>query len=152
MTVISRELLLWGGIAGAANFVFSLIALLIFNTVTATGVLQGVYCLSFLVPPALAFFAGLRVTTREGNARKGAVAGIWSLLFFEALGLIYSLVALGVMNNLLVLTDGSYWAQFLFDFLFSGLIAFGAGYFGGWFSDRRRKRAEQNQELLTSSS
>jgi hypothetical protein len=155
--LVSKPILLWGGIAGAGNFVFFLITLLVFNALGSTeadanknsGVLNGFYCLSFLVPPALAFFAGFRATTREGGARVGAIAGLWSLIFLEALGLIYSFIALGVTNQLQTL-DGTYWGSFAVNFLFEALIAFGAGYFGGWFSERRRRRAQQ-QELLTSS-
>jgi hypothetical protein len=157
LTLLDKPMLLWGAIAGAANFVFFLLTLFIFNEFGSTkqdvtnnaGLLNGVYCLSFLVPPALAFFAGLRTTAREGVASNGAMAGLWSLIFFEVLGLIYSFIALAVTNQLQTL-DGSYWASFAVNFVFEGLIAFGAGYMGGLVSNRRRRQAPQ-QEALNSS-
>lgn len=159
LTLVSRRILIWGGIAGGANFLFFLITLFTYNTFGGTsaqatqnaGLLNGVACLSFIVPPALAFFAGLRATVRAGNGWYAAAAGIWSLLFFEVLGLIYTVIALAVTNQLQTL-DGPSLANFAVNFVFEALIAFGAGYFGGWFSERRRRQARQRQEMLTSSS
>ncbi len=159
LTIISRPILVWAGVAGAGSFVFSLIYLLVLSTFGSTkadatanaGLLEGVSCLGFLVPPALAFFAGLRATAREGNGRIGAVAGLWSLIFLEVLSLILSVITLAVNNNLQGLLDGGSWAELGINFLFEGLILLAAGYFGGWFSERRRQRAQQ-QEALTSSS
>ena len=159
LTLVSRRILIWGAIAGGANFLFFLLTLLAYNLLGSTqadynqnmGFLGGVACLSFIVPPALAFFAGLRATVRDGNGWYAAAAGIWSLIFFEVLGLIYTVIALAVTNQLQTL-DGPSLANFAVNFVFEALIAFGAGYFGGWFSERRRRQARQRQEMLTSSS
>ncbi len=158
-TIFSKPILLWAGIAGVANFLFSIATLLIFLRFASTkadaesnaGLLSGVYCLSFLVPPALAFFAGLRATARQGSARIGSMAGLWSIVCLTLLGLIYTVIATAITQQWQTLT-GDYWTELAANLLFEGAIGYGAGYFGGWFSERRRKQAEQRQEALTSSS
>ena len=94
LTLVSRRILIWGAIAGGANFLFFLLTLLAYNLLGSTqadynqnmGFLGGVACLSFIVPPALAFFAGLRATVRDGNGWYAAAAGHLELALLRSLG------------------------------------------------------------------
>lgn len=157
LTPLSRQILLWGGITGAVNFLFSLATIFLFDALGSTteqanqnaAVLQGAVCLSFLVPVALAFYAGLRATKREGTSRNGGMAGLVSILLATGLGVIYTVVYLGFTNNLQTL-DGNYWANFGENLALEALISFAVGYLGGSFSNRQRRRAEQQQEAMPS--
>lgn len=153
MTPLSRQILIWGGITGAINFLFSLATIFLFAVLGNTtakanqnaAVLDGAYCLSFIVPVALAFYAGMRATKREGTSRNGGMAGLASILLATLLGLIYTVVYLGFISDLQSL-NGGYWASFGENLLLEVLIGFAVGYLGGSFSQRQRRRLEQQQQ------
>jgi hypothetical protein len=159
LTPLTKQILIWGGIAGFISFLFSLATVFVFDTFGSTqaqanqnaGLLEGAYCLSFIVPLALAFFAGLRATAREGIGRYGGAAGLWSVVVTSVLGVIYTAVYVGVTSSLQSL-NGAYWLNFGENLVLEGVLGFGAGYFGGWSSNRQRLRAQQRQEEALPSS
>ena len=149
-TPLSGQILLWGAITGAATFLFTLATIFLFDALgnTNTAVVEGASCLSFIVPLALAFYAGFRATKREGTSRSGGMAGLVCTALATILGLIYSIVYVGFTSQWQVLSGG-YWGSFAETVLLDVLISFALGYLGGSFSQRQRRRAQQQEATLS---
>lgn len=157
LTPLSRQILLWGLIIGAANFLLSLgVNLLLLNLApdqaTATRnqtPIQVSICLNDILWIGLLAFSGMRATARMGMPRHGGMAGAWSSVVAVLLGLLLSFVLSFILPQQASGGQGSLGQDILNTpsaALFNIAIGFGAGYVGGKYSEWKRNKARKQQE------
>jgi hypothetical protein len=158
-TFVSKPILLWGAIIGVATLALSLGPSIIVGAFGITqkdlnnnaGLVQGWSCLSLLLSLALPFVGGWRATVRQGDWKQGGMTGFWSVIIAEALGLLIALIydaATGQLNQL----SSTDWGLLLQSLGFQVILSFSLGAMGGWYSVWQRRREQQKQEALTTSS
>lgn len=156
-TILSKQILLWASIVGVVSLALSFIpvvegALGVTQAdVNTNAGLQGLGCLTLLVSLALPFAGGWRATMREGNWKQGGMTGFWSAIIATILGLIVTVIYAAIIQKLDQL-NGDYFSGLLQGLILQGLLSFALGAMGGTFSVWQRRRAQQQQEALTSSS
>ncbi len=128
--IFSRQMLLWAAIVGAASLALSIIPTLIVG---------------------LHFVGGWRATLRQGDWKQGGMTGFWSVIIATVLGLIISVIYAAAIQQLDKL-NGDYFTGLLEGLIIQVLLSFSLGAMGGSLSVWQRRRAEQQQEALTSSS
>ncbi|HLW02263.1 MAG TPA: hypothetical protein VKT82_26645 [Ktedonobacterales bacterium] len=158
-TVTSKPILLWAAIVGGGSFIVAVGPGLIF---TALGVTQkqldsnpdlegALGWITLLLSFGLPVLGGWRATVREGNWRQGGMTSFWGAFIFTILLLLYYVVYAAVTGELSQI-DGPFFGSIFEGFVIQGLLGFGLGAMGGTISTWRRRRAQQAQEMLTSSS
>jgi hypothetical protein len=159
LTPLSKQILLWGAIAGVALVVFSLGENLLFNLLAPNQAaananqtaLQVTVCVGYIVPIALLAFGGMRATARMGLPRHGGMAGVWASVVALLIGLIVGFIILAASGPQSGGSSQSSLGQnivnTLTDALFNIAIGFGAGWIGGRYSEWKRKKAQRQQEV-----
>jgi hypothetical protein len=162
LTPISRQILLWGAIAGFAIFVLStgsqlLLGQLAPDQQTANHnqtAIQTTVCLSDIVTLALFAFGGIRAVARIGLPRHGGMAGAWASVVALLLGLVVCFILLAFIPAASAGNQGSLGQDVvntLSAALFNIGLGFGAGWVGGRYSEWKRKKALRQQEAAVAS-
>ncbi len=159
-TLTSKPILFWAIIVGVGSLVVAIGPGLV---LTALGVtqkqldnnpdLEGTLgWATLLLSIALPAVGGWRATLREGKWFQGGMAGFWGTVIFTLLLLIYLMISAAVLNEFNQINGNLFADLFLQYIVFQGILNFGLGAMGGWYSVWQRRRKQQAQEMLATSS
>jgi hypothetical protein len=159
-TVTSKPILLWAVIVGLVSFAVATGPSL---TLTVLGITQkqldanpdlegALGWATLILSIALPVVGGWRATVREGSWIQGGMTGFWSNVVFTICLIIYSLIAAAVLHELGQINGSFFISLFLEYIVFQGLLGFGLGAMGGWYSTWQRRRAQQAREVAAASS